>query len=200
MKAGGHEILRQMIFVVALLAMVVGAWYFLFRPRDLENVHMQLQIEAKQRQLQKLNRATATIGDLKEEIADLQKAIEFFQSKLPNEKEIDRVLEEVWRLAETNRLTTKGIYTTRRVGISSFISPGASQTEQPIKMEFEGDFLGFYGFLLALENQPRIMRVRQITLEPTSAGKGAVKAKIEMSIFFEKQRRTEKTKPWPQKT
>jgi len=200
MKVGGHEFLRQMVFVAALLGMVVGAWYFLFRPRDLENVRMQLQIEAKQKQLQKLNRATATIGDLKEEIADLAKAIEFFQSKLPNEKEIDRVLEEVWRLAEANRLTTKGIYTTRRVGASPFIGPGASQTEQPIKMEFEGDFLGLYGFLLALENQPRIMRVRQVSLEPAEGQKGSVKAKVEMSIFFERQPSPGKAQPWPQKT
>jgi len=193
MKVNGHEVLRQIVFVTMLLGMMVGAWYFVFRPRDLDNARMQIQIEAKRRQLQKLNRATATIGDLKREIADLEKAIEFFQSKLPSEKEIDRVLEEVWRLAEANRLTTKGIYTTKRAGASPFIADGASQTEQPIKMEFEGDFLGFYGFLLALENQPRIMRVRQITLEDLGTSKGAIKARVDMSIFFEKQDPTKKS-------
>ena len=43
-------------------------------------------IAAKQQQLQKLNRATATIGNLKEEIDNLDKAIQCFQSKLPNER------------------------------------------------------------------------------------------------------------------
>ena len=84
MKTTGHEVLRQIVFVAMLLAMMVGAWYFVFRPRDFENVRMQVQIEAKQKQLQKLNRATATIGDLKKEITELEKAIQFFQSKLPN--------------------------------------------------------------------------------------------------------------------
>ena len=200
MRTGGYEMLRQMLFMAALLAMVGAAWYFLFRPRDLENIRMQLQIEAKQRQLQKLNRATATIGDLKREIADLEKAIKFFHSKLPSEKEIDRVLEEVWRLAEANHLTTKGIYTTRRAGVSPFVAAGASQTEQPIKMAFEGDFLGFYGFLLALENQPRIMRVRQISLEEIVGKSGAVKANIDMSVFFEKQDSEKKPKPWSSNT
>ncbi len=200
MKVNGHEALRQIAFVAMLLAMMAGSWYFVFRPRDVGNARMQVQIEAKQKQLQKLNRATATIGDLRKEITELEKAIEFFQSKLPSEKEIDRVLEEVWRLAEANRLTTKGIYTTKRAGVSPFIADGASQTEQPIKLEFEGDFLGLYEFLLALENQPRIMRVRQILLDQLAGKKGTVKAKVDMSIFFEKQDSTKKSERWSKKT
>jgi len=185
------EWLRQGVFVILLLGIVVGAWYFLFHPRDLEDQRMRLAIAAKQRQLQKLNQATATIGNLKEEIANLDKAIQFFQSKLPNEKEMDKVLEEVWRLAESNNLTTKGIYATRSNGVSPFVPAGATQIEQPIKMEFEGGFMGFYSFLIALESQPRIMRVREIKLEPVNRGssdnEGLVKASLMMSIFFENQ-------------
>jgi Tfp pilus assembly protein PilO len=172
-------------FVVLLAGMVVGAWHYAFRPRDAENTQLQLQTEAKQQQLQKLNRATATIGDLKKEIGELEEAIGFFQSKLPSEKEIDKVLEEVWRLAEANDLTTKGIYTTKRAAASLFLSSGAPQTEQPIRMEFEGSFLGFYGFLLALENQPRIMRIRKILLERKGKKTGTIKAEVDMSVFFE---------------
>lgn len=186
-----NEWARQGVFVLLLLGLVVGAWYFLFRPRDLEDQQMRLAIAAKQRQLQKLNRATATIGNLKEEIANLDQAIQFFQSKLPNEKEMDKVLEEVWRLAESNNLTTKGIYATRSNGASPFVPAGATQVEQPIKMEFEGDFMGFYSFLIALEAQPRIMRIREIKLEPENSGsddqEGLVKASLMMSIFFENQ-------------
>ncbi len=185
------EWVRQGVFVLLLLGIVVGAWYFLFLPRDLEDQQMRMAIAAKQRQLQKLNQATATIGNLKEEIANLDKAIQFFQSKLPNEKEMDKVLEEVWRLAESNDLTTKGIYATRSNGVSPFVPAGATQIEQPIKMEFEGNFMGFYSFLIALEAQPRIMRVREIKLEPGNRGpddeKGLVKASLMMSIFFENQ-------------
>ena len=194
MKFTRHEILRQAIFVTLLLGMVLGAWQFVFRPRDLEDRRMRLQIQAKQRQLQKLNRATATIGDLKQEIGDLEKAIGFFHSKLPNEKEIDKVLEEVWRLAEKNNLTTKGIYTNRRTDSSLFLRPGASQTEQPIKMQFAGNFPGFYAFLLALEAQPRIMRIRSMSLTPVSGPSGQIKAELEMSIFFENQNGEKKSK------
>ncbi len=181
------EIIRQGVFVVLLLGMLVGAWYFVFLPRDRADREMRSQIQAKQLQLQKLNRATATIGNLREEIADLEEAIEFFQSKLPNEKEIDRVLEEVWRLAESSSLTTKGIYTTRRGSQSAFLEPDATQAEQPIRMEFEGKFEGFYQFLLALESQPRIMRVRNISLKQDDRKEGVIKAEVEMSVFFERK-------------
>ena len=185
MKINKTEIFRQGVLVSLLLGMVVGAWYFVFRPRDREDQEMRLQIAAKQKQLQKLNRATATIGNLKDEIANLEKAIEFFRSKLPSEKEVDKVLEEVWRLAEANNLTTKGIYTARRTSASPFVPEGSSQNEQPITMGFEGEFLGFYTFLQALESQPRIMRVRSIGLECLDGKPGRVKAELEMSIFFE---------------
>ena len=141
MKITGHEVLRQSAFVVLLVGLVAGSWHFVFRPRDVEEGRMRVQIDAKQEQLQKLNRATATLGDLREEIRELEKAIDFFHSKLPSEKEIDKVLEEVWRLAEANHLLTKGIYTTKRTASSLFLAEDASQTEQPIRMEFEGDFL-----------------------------------------------------------
>jgi len=185
------ELARQGAFILMLLGIVLGAWYFMFLPRDREDRQMRLAIAAKQRQLQKINRATATIGNL-EEISNLDKAIQFFQSKLPNEKEMDKVLEEVWRLAEANDMATKGIYATKSNGISPFVPAGATQVEQPIKMEFVGDFMGFYGFLLALEAQPRIMRVREIKLEPDASNnsdvkKGQIRASLMMSIFFENQ-------------
>ena len=185
MKIDKHEVLRQTIFVGLLLAIVVSAWYFVFRPRDASDRRLRAEIELKQKQLQRLNRATACIGNLKAEIGDLQEAITFFQSKLPSEKEIDKVLEEVWRLAEANRLTTKGIYTTRRTSASLFLPVGAPQTEQPIKMELVGPFMGLYNFLLALESQPRIMRLRKLELDVLPGNKGKVKAQVEMSIFFE---------------
>jgi len=187
MKFNKPEIARQVIFVLLLVGILVGAWYLIFRPRDVLDRQMKAQIEAKQQQLQKLNRATATIGNLKAEIAELEKAIDFFQSKLPSEKEIDRVLEEVWRLAESNQLTTKGIYTTKLNGSSLFVTDGSPQMEQPIRVEFEGDYMGLYRFLLALEDQPRIMRISRMSVQRYGSSPGVVKAELEMSIFFEKQ-------------
>ena len=184
MKFGAREI----VFTLLLTLIPVGTWWFVLRPSSQRNTDMLSQISVKQGKLRELNRATGTIGDLKGEIASLEKAVSYFQSKLPNEKEIDKVLNEVSLLAQANHLTTKKIGTLGRTTEKSLLSLSASQSEQPIEMQLEGDFAGFYVFLQALENQPRIMRVTQMVLKKLDKGpEGAMKAEISMSIFFERE-------------
>ena len=65
--------------------------------------------------------------------------------------------------------------------------PGGSRAEQPIEMKLEGNFMGFYAFLLALENQPRIMRIRKMNLtKPEKSPEGTMHATFEMIVFFER--------------
>ena len=190
--------LRDVIFLALLAAVPVGAWWVFFRPQNAEKSRIREQLEAKQSKLQALNRATGTIGDLKKEIVSLEKGIEFFESKLPSEKEIDKVLREVWKLAEENQLITKSIRTERTTGRARFVSGPHMPHEQPIAMELEGNFLGFYAFLQAMENQPRIMRIHKMELEDKSgAPDGHVKASFVVSIFFE---RSGEEKTWNTKT
>ena len=182
--------LREIVFVLLLMGIPLAAWWFVFRPRNAQSAEMLKQIEAKQAKLQALNRATATIGDLKNEIASLAKAIAFFESKLPSEKEIEKVLEEVWSLAEDSNLTTKSIRTLEKRNNKGFAPAGGPHAEQAISMKLEGDFMGLYKFMLALESQPRIMRVRKMSvkkpLKAAKAPEGAVSAELELSVFFEK--------------
>jgi Tfp pilus assembly protein PilO len=162
----------------------MAAYAYVFRPQNLRNAKMLQQIEARQERLRELNMATATIGDLKKEIASLEEAIRFFQSKLPNEKEMDKVLREIWRLAEANQLMAKSI---RTLPLSEQAATSAGPCEQPIAVQLEGDFRGFYGFLQSLENQPRIMRINKMTVgKLKNAPEGQVQVNFDMSIFFDR--------------
>jgi Tfp pilus assembly protein PilO len=175
--------IREIVFVVVLTAIPVAAWWRVFRPANLHNAEMLRQIEARQERLRELDEATASLGNLKDEIAALEEAIRFFQSKLPSEKEMDKVLREVWRLAETNHLATKSI---RTLPVDDK-APATGPREQPIAVQLEGDFRGFYAFLQELENQPRIMRINSMTLgKLKNAPEGHVQASFNMSIFFER--------------
>jgi len=177
--------IREMVFMVLLLAIPVCAWWLAFRPQNAINERMMVQIEAKQAKLRELNKATATIGDLKKEIDELEKAIGFFRSKLPDEKEIDKVLQEIWKLAERNRLKTKSIRALHQK-TDGFVKAGGPHAEQPIQVKLEGDFIGFYAFLQALEAQPRITRIRHMKLEKLDKEpEGAMRAEFEMSVFFQ---------------
>ena len=161
--------LREIVFVVLLMGIPVGAWWFVYRPSGASVVQMRKQIEAKQAKLRELNQATATIGDLRKQITSLEEAVAYFQSKLPSEKKIDSVLREIWLLAEGNDLVTKNIKTLERNNSGGSALAGAEHAEQPIALQFEGEFLGYYAFLLALENQPRITRIHSMTLKTIDA-------------------------------
>jgi Tfp pilus assembly protein PilO len=179
--------LREVIFVGLLMLIPLGAWWFVFRPQNAENTRMRTEIEIRQAKLTELNKAMGKIGDLKAQIARLEEGVQYFQSKLPNEKEIDKILQDIWQLAESNDLHTASIRTlTRSKGNASYLPAGSSQGEQPIEIHLTGDFMGFYSFLLALENQARIMRIRLMDVEIDKSGpSGLVDAQFEMSIFFE---------------
>ena len=181
--------LREIVLVAMLIAMPLGAWWQVFRPRNMRDAELRVRIEEKQRKLRALNRATATIGDLERQITSLEEGLRFFQSKLPSEKEIDRVLQEIWQMAEANRLVTKSIRTISRKESRRFTGASGPHAEQPIILRLEGDFLGFYAFLQALETQPRIMRVQDMTLKKLQTGlQGRIQATFVMSVFFERSK------------
>ena len=176
---------REIVFIVLLIAIPLGAWRYVIRPRNARAEQIHQAIQAKQEELKTLACTKDAIGDLKKEIAALSEAMTFFESKLPNEKEIDKVLHSLWELAKSDTLVTKGIRTRDRKShdAASLTSP---YCDQPVAMQLEGDFMKFYAFLQALENQPRIMRVRDMKItEAKDAPEGCVQAEFTMSVFFE---------------
>jgi Tfp pilus assembly protein PilO len=111
-------------------------------------------------------------------VEELEEAIKFFEKKLPQEREMDQILKEVWEKADKNRLTTKTIRTMKS-------QKSASYSEQPIELNIAGDFKGFYEFLLQLERMPRLTRISQLSIEKMQNSEGQMEAKMTMSIFFE---------------
>ena len=92
-------------------------------------------------------------------------------------------------MAEANRLVTKSIRTISRKESRRFTAAGGPHAEQPILLQVEGDFLGFYAFLQALENQSRIMRVQDMTIKKLEkARQGHAKVTFVMSVFFERSK------------
>lgn len=180
--------LREYVFFAVLAAIPLAAWWMVFRPHNEREQAMRDQLEAKQAKLAALNRASTTIGNLRREIESLESGIQYFETKLPSEKEIDKVLQDVWRLAEANQLVTKSIRTPKRARAGGQ-TPGTNRAhEQPIEMQLEGEFMGFYRFLQALECQPRIMRIHKMEIEKVTGKdvpEGIVQASFVVSIFFE---------------
>jgi type IV pilus assembly protein PilO len=169
--------IREIIAVFVLGALLTCA-YFVFKKSDVKDAALRAEIEEKNQRLANLAQATAGIEDLSKKIAELGDAINFFESKLPQEKEVDKILKEVWQMAEANALTTKTVKTMKSERYASY-------SEQPIQMSLNGDFNGFYSFMLQLEKLPRITRVMQMTLQKINDHNGEMQAQMTLSIFFE---------------
>jgi len=181
--------IRKMVFAVLLLAILLVAWWFVLRPNQAKNAAMLEEISTKQAKLREINQATGLMGDLEKEIRTMEESIAYFQSKLPSEKEIDKVLKEVWLLARRNNLTPTVVKTQERANKQSFVDSQDTNAEQPIEMHLEGDFFGFYSFLQAMENQPRIMRIAQMELtHDDKMPSGQMKATLHLSIFYERNK------------
>jgi len=170
--------IREVIFVLVMLGLLGSTNYFVFSKANKKKQDLLSDIRTKQAALSNFQQATAGIEDLNNKIDELQKAITFFESKLPQEKEIDKILKEVWTMAEANQLTTKTIKTMKA-------QRGPSYSEQPIQLSLSGDFNGFYAFLLQLEKLQRITRITDMNLQKISDRDGEMQAQMTLSIFFE---------------
>jgi type IV pilus assembly protein PilO len=171
--------IREIVFVVVMLALLGSTNYFVFSKSNAKKQELLKEIHDRQASLSNLQQATNGIDDLDHKIDDLQKAITFFESKLPQEKEVDKILKEVWQMAEANHLQVKSVKTLKT-------QRGPNYSEQPIDMSLSGDFkTGFYAFLLQLEKLPRITRITNMKLEKISDQDGAMQAQMTLSIFFE---------------
>src|SRR5689334_6250315 len=103
--AMNKKILLKVGVCVLLLGGAVAAFYYLYIvPTTREDAEHALIIEDRRRALSDLDRSTAGIDDINRKIKDLQDAVRFFESKLPKEKEVETVLEQVWKMAEANSL------------------------------------------------------------------------------------------------
>ena len=169
---------REVLFLLLLLVLPAAAYRFVFQPRN-EQIHqVRAQIIDKRAKLERLEQATRRIDDLGREIERLSDAVAMFEQKLPAEREVEVILKEVWELATARGLTPRSIRTDDTVDMQLY-------AELPLKMVIEGDFDGFYSFLLDMERLRRITRLPQLRLENVDRYEGLIKADLVLSIFYE---------------
>jgi len=170
---------RVLITGTVLLLLAVVAGLLVVYPVLKQSAVDQEAIRARRTELVKLDRVVRRISDLKQEIARLEEALAFFEDRLPEEREIDVILREVWVIADSNSLAPRRIQTSRP-------EENARCKSQPITMTLEGEFGRFYEFLLGLERLPRITKVRQMQISKSPTEEGTVQVDLLMDIFCEK--------------
>ena len=169
--------MRELLFLTVMIGLIVASSMVFKKSRAKLDEYLA-DTAAKQKVLTDLKQSTAGIVNWDQKIEELKKAIAFFESKLPQEREVDKILKEVWQMAEQNSLVTRTVKTQKS-------ERGPNYSEQPITMALAGDFNGFYSFLLQLEKLQRITRVTDMKLLKINDRDGEMQAQMTLSIFFE---------------
>jgi len=170
--------LRELIFVAVMLGLLGASYFVVFTKQNAKRAEKEERRDSKQKALDELDTATATVRDVDRKIAELQKAVNYFESRLPQAKEMDKVLKEIWQLADSNGLHTQTVKTPRSQRMNGY-------SEQTVELNLSGEFTGFYTFMLKLEQLPRLTRVTKMNLTKIVDKDGEMQATIVMSVFFE---------------
>jgi len=169
---------RILVTLVAVVFVSAAAAWFLVMPVLRRAEADRAAIDDRRAQLVKLERVARRINDLQQEVGRLESALAFFENRLPQQREVDVILREVWVIAESKSLTPRSI---RCAAPESQARYGS----QPITLTVEGPFEGFYEFLVGLERLPRLTKIRQMQLSKSAMKEGVVQAELLMDIFFE---------------
>ena len=172
--------LRELIFLLVLLAMPGAAYFFVFEPKNELQQQAHAEIQAKKVKLNQLDQATTQFIDLDQEIERLRSTIELIEQKLPSGRMEYQVVKHISDLALNHHLTVTSIKPDKVVAAAQY-------AELPVKLTIEGDFDGFYLFMQEVERLPRITQMpmmRLIKIENADQ-EGVMNAEITLSIFFE---------------
>jgi Tfp pilus assembly protein PilO len=172
----------------ALVGMPVAAYVFVFAPRNEEIANARAEIRNKEARLTSLRQLNAQIGDLGREIEDRQVELTRLNERLPDQEGLDGLLKELTRIAQRTGVSVRTVKGDRPV------SAGMAM-EVPLNLSIEGDFGGFYEFLLAVEGLPRITRLQSMRItrlgsdphrksKPTHAAPGEIRAELTLAIYF----------------
>jgi len=169
---------RKSVFFSLLIGLAVVGYHVMIRPANKQLAASKQRVEGKLSNLSDFEKAAATAKDLSKQMAQVDEAILFFESKLPPTSEIHKVLEQVTVIAQKQGLETKTIRALNRKDASGYL-------ELPLRMELEGNFNAFYSFLLEMEKLPRIMKIRKLDISKKKQSEGEIAADFVVSIFFQ---------------
>lgn len=183
---------RQVAFFAVLVAVPVGAWAFVFQPRNAEINAARNDVEVKLAQLEELREVEAINEDLEFTLEQLQGALTDLRARIPDAAGIEDVLRRIAEIAAENQLVVRSFKRENTV-------PSAHYTEMPLKTVIEGEFQGIHRFLYDLEAMPRITRILDLSIERPGMmtrsrdqlPEGHVSAEMTITIYAEPVEETE---------
>ena len=101
--------IRELIFLMVLLAVPVASFLYVFKPRNDEIRQATEEIEIKKAKLNKLSEETQRIEDIGIMIERGKERIALIEAKLPSEQDVEGVLGQISQLSDRNKQIIKSI-------------------------------------------------------------------------------------------
>ncbi|TVQ60941.1 MAG: hypothetical protein EA378_10220 [Phycisphaerales bacterium] len=169
---------RELMVLAVVLAVPVASYALVFKPQNERIAKATSEIAHKRELLQKLQQETAMNEDLLRANEEIAERIQEIENRLPTNREVDAVVRQVSDLAVEAGLVAPALKTGRHLRAATYM-------EQPLEIETEGNFHGFYDFLLRLEQLPRITRIPDLKLRATRGMEAEVEVGFTLSIYFQ---------------
>lgn len=169
---------RELVLFLAVLMLPIVSYFVIFQPQSNNIEQAQSEIEHKRDVLDSLRAETRRNDDLAVANEAIKGRIDEMESLLPSNKEIDLIVRQVSSLAIDAGLTPPTLKSAKPVAAARF-------REQPLEMTTGGSFEGFYEFLLAIEQLPRITRIVDMVIKDSSKEDMEIEASFTLSIFFQ---------------
>lgn len=169
--------IREFVLLLVLLAVPLSSYWLVFKPQNEEIAQAKREIEMKRQMLSKIQVTTARNEDLAAENERIAESIAAIEARLPTSNEVDNIVRQVSPIAVDAGLEPPSIKSLKPLRAAMYM-------ELPLEMETEGDFHGFYRFLLELEQLPRITRMPDLKLKRAD-DEGTIDASFTLSIYFE---------------
>lgn len=171
--------LREIIFFKLMLGLLLASYFFGFKRMNEKREAYDQEIQLKQQRLADLARASRDIDDMNQRLAKLEQAITVFEKKLPQEQEVDSILNHVTTLVERHKLYSKSFKPNPKPIV------GPNFREKQIELTLSGNFFGYYAFLRDLERLERIIKITDMKLTRIDEQDGQMQAVLKISIFYD---------------
>jgi Tfp pilus assembly protein PilO len=189
-----NKMLRQIAFFAVLMAVPLGAWAFVFRPRNAEIAMARADVDLRLIQLEELREVETINEDLEQTLEQLNSALMDLRARIPDAAGIEDILRRIAEITQENQLVVRSFKREKTVESAHYV-------EMPLKTVIEGSFEGIHRFLVDLERMPRITRILDMKIENPNIGKmtrgndqiaeGDVRAEMTITIYADLEKETQ---------
>lgn len=171
---------RQKLILLVLVLVIgnFGFYRYVYQGRAAEMAALSAEVERLQQSIKTMNAMVADLAKIKREQAELKEKYAKILERLPEEKEIPRLLRQVATVAGRSGL---------EVALFKQKDPADQELyrEIPVELVTRGAYHNLWGFLNQIGQIPRIVTVSELHAKAmgTPAAEGAIVTNLTTTVF-----------------